>query len=70
MSKIKRNYKYLRFLCSIRDNWDFNTRDNTGIYKNKVRVFTSSGDETFTKEKLEDRIEFVKKQVKGLMDET
>lgn len=59
--KIKKR-KYLQFLINTYKNFEYLTKDNTGIYVNKVRFLYHGIDyKTYTKEQLLLHIETVKK---------
>lgn len=68
-NKLKKHKEHIRFMSNALKHFDFNTQFNTGIFTNKIRLITHSGEFLFTKKQLADHVERAKANLKRYMEE-
>ena len=57
MRNLIRKRKYLQFLIRLYNNFDYNTKDNDGIYSNKIKFIYNGIDyKVLTKRQLKEHI--------------
>jgi hypothetical protein len=66
--RLRRQAQYLKMLIGLDKSWDFYTKDNTGIFQDKVSLFTWSGQQVFTRDQLRKRIIAVKGHIRRELD--